>query len=590
MDHSQGHSDQGHASCMTGDIRTRISQMTEQIRIQLPGQRVGSSINPPNNPRPAGRRASMGNAQGLLPIANNMAGLPNVNPRANVPTSRNNMAGLPNINPGPTGRNMQAPNPQRGVPMPNDNNDNNMNQRNKRRRGETMPGSMRPGIIINPAVNDPQPANFAPAPPRRGAVQLQGADTLVADIARLRTLLSEKQPDASIDHITSMGDLYRFERAYRKLDSTNADLSSVYDFPDDPQEQLGLARRLVAAMSNLTDIEDTATIRDGKDSAAVHCVKTKKPIEMQMCAWKFLRAIFKAQLNDLNLPAKFSTSRGYYDTYMERFRDVEEGLAANKLLVRSAFETDLWIDRIADRPRFERTLKMQNERGNKLQHSKLKYASKVQRENPDLDFVADAESSAAPAPPAAPAAPAVPGPQIQPFHPQLYAAPVNAWPGIPMGYALPSTAPMGYALPSTAPMGYALPSTAPLGYALPSTAPLANSANNLSSKAQGKQPARYPAPVLPSLGPQLELSFCAEPLGSNTGTVINAGEPGPSNTSGDNDEIEWTMQAYDADEQWDNNNATPDNGGPSRQPASESFASSTNPDWEGDDDWMEFLE
>lgn len=67
----------------------------------------------------------------------------------------------------------------------------------------------------------------------------------------------------------------------------------------------------------------------------------------------------------------------------------------NKRLVRSAFESDEWIERIAANPKGERATKMHNESGNKKQHSKLGFATKAKKNNPALDFDQDAQRPAA---------------------------------------------------------------------------------------------------------------------------------------------------------------------------------------------------
>lgn len=58
----------------------------------------------------------------------------------------------------------------------------------------------------------------------------------------------------------------------------------------------------------------------------------------------------------------------------------------NKLLVRSCFENDGWIDRIAANPMKERRVKMQNEKGNDIQHSKIGFAVEVKKRDPAVSF------------------------------------------------------------------------------------------------------------------------------------------------------------------------------------------------------------
>lgn len=68
-------------------------------------------------------------------------------------------------------------------------------------------------------------------------------------------------------------------------------------------------------------------------------------------------------------------------------------MQVNKLLVKSCFENDSWIERIAANPVWERNRKMQNEAGNDAQHSKIHYAVKMKTENPSVDFEAFAKPS-----------------------------------------------------------------------------------------------------------------------------------------------------------------------------------------------------
>lgn len=74
-------------------------------------------------------------------------------------------------------------------------------------------------------------------------------------------------------------------------------------------------------------------------------------------------------------------------------------LQLNKLLVRSCFETEAWVERIAANPDGERRVKLDNEAGNTSQHGKLKFFTEAKRKNPNLDpqnFPGASSSSAVP--------------------------------------------------------------------------------------------------------------------------------------------------------------------------------------------------
>lgn len=76
-------------------------------------------------------------------------------------------------------------------------------------------------------------------------------------------------------------------------------------------------------------------------------------------------------------------------------------LQVNKLLVRSCFETEAWVERIAANPDGERRVKLDNEAGNTSQHGKLKFFTEAERKNPVLDtqeFAGASSPSAAPPP------------------------------------------------------------------------------------------------------------------------------------------------------------------------------------------------
>lgn len=54
--------------------------------------------------------------------------------------------------------------------------------------------------------------------------------------------------------------------------------------------------------------------------------------------------------------------------------------------MRSCFENDGWIDRIAANPIKERKIKMQNEKGNENQHSKIGFAVDAKKKDPTISF------------------------------------------------------------------------------------------------------------------------------------------------------------------------------------------------------------
>lgn len=110
---------------------------------------------------------------------------------------------------------------------------------------------------------------------------------LEADVENPRRLLAQENPDQHTEHITSWSELLRLEQAELRLAAPAPDLSRVADFPPDSQDP-ALARRLVDAMNNLNGIEDRATLPSGADSAAIKCLKVKKPVEKQMRAWKLV--------------------------------------------------------------------------------------------------------------------------------------------------------------------------------------------------------------------------------------------------------------------------------------------------------------
>lgn len=182
---------------------------------------------------------------------------------------------------------------------------------------------------------------------QRHQLELQNLQ-LQADVENLRRLLGQENPDENMEHIGSWDELHRLERAERRLAVPAPDPSLAADFPPESQHP-ALARRLVVAMNNLAGIEDRATLPSGADSAAVKCLKVKKPVEKQMRAWKLVvsldpialdsstanmanvfffflvqRSIHSAQCGMLSLPPKYAVAE--YNSYMGRFAAVEEAL------------------------------------------------------------------------------------------------------------------------------------------------------------------------------------------------------------------------------------------------------------------------
>lgn len=60
------------------------------------------------------------------------------------------------------------------------------------------------------------------------------------------------------------------------------------DFTDEPVWTQSRAHELVMAMKNLVGTEDRLTLANGNDSPAVTVVKSKRPIQLLVCAWQVL--------------------------------------------------------------------------------------------------------------------------------------------------------------------------------------------------------------------------------------------------------------------------------------------------------------
>lgn len=61
-------------------------------------------------------------------------------------------------------------------------------------------------------------------------------------------------------------------------------------------------------------------------------------------------------------------------------------MQANKSLVRSSFESQEWVDRIAANPSKERSTKNGNRKINTSQHAKLSFATAEKKQRPELTF------------------------------------------------------------------------------------------------------------------------------------------------------------------------------------------------------------
>ncbi|KAK2599665.1 hypothetical protein N8I77_011399 [Diaporthe amygdali] len=178
--------------------------------------------------------------------------------------------------------------------------------------------------------------------------------------AEMRVLLNQRGNQYS-GRIRSLEELKDFEEVQKLVHLLQVrDLSAGFPLTEDAY--MRHSRELFDAMKDLVDIHDkvgnmAATVESDGDSLAVKFVKSKSPIEVEIMAGKMMRAMLKAQRGQLHLPRfKFQ----YYSNFTLRFRAVVAAVQFSKLLVRSAFDSDEWVERIVANPKVEMEQKIKN--------------------------------------------------------------------------------------------------------------------------------------------------------------------------------------------------------------------------------------
>ncbi|KAJ0109936.1 hypothetical protein J7T55_014738 [Diaporthe amygdali] len=215
----------------------------------------------------------------------------------------------------------------------------------------------------NPIANElpvPQQANAQDQNAAEASNGSSKEDRVAPRKAEMRVLLNQRGSQYS-GKIRSLEDLKDFEEVQKLVHLTRVrDLSA--GFPLTEAEYMKHSRELFDAMKDLVDIHDkvgntAATVESDGDSLAVKFVKSKSPIEVEIMAGKMMRAMLKAQRGQLHLPRfKFQ----YYSNFTLRFRAVVAAVQFCKLLVRSAFDSDEWVERIVANPKVEMDQKIKN--------------------------------------------------------------------------------------------------------------------------------------------------------------------------------------------------------------------------------------
>ncbi|KAL2283710.1 hypothetical protein FJTKL_09757 [Diaporthe vaccinii] len=259
---------------------------------------------------------------------------------------------------------------------------------------EAKPQDVRQVVVgskANAAPDSNLESNNIAANPEASPTKDSKTSRIKARMAQLKVLLQE-EGDQFDDHVGGLDDLEEFEEAMEllHLDKQRPDLSAGY-----PQTQDGFVahcHELFDAMKNLDNILDVVGVPGGNarssltrsgDSVAVKFVKSKKPIEIILVAGKLMRAMLKAQRGRLSLPGrKFHD----YDSFTLRVRAVVDALMVSKLLVRSAFESEEWVDRIVINPDAELHRKKTNKTINEAKGEKQKFADRMKKNDPTIDF------------------------------------------------------------------------------------------------------------------------------------------------------------------------------------------------------------
>ncbi|KAG6361164.1 hypothetical protein INS49_009388 [Diaporthe citri] len=259
---------------------------------------------------------------------------------------------------------------------------------------EAKPQDGRQDLGDSKANATPTPSlesNSKAANPEASPTDDSKTSRIMARLTQLKALLQD-DGDQFEGHIRGLEDLEEFEEAMELLylDDQRPDLSAGY-----PQTQDGFVahcRQLFDAMKNLDNILDVVGIPGGNnrsnftrsgDSVAVKFIKSKKSIEVILVAGKLMRAMLKAQRGRLSLPGrKFHE----YGSFTLRFQAVVDALRVSKLLARSAFESEEWIDRIVINPDAELHRKKTNKTINEAKGEKQKFANMMKKNDPTIDF------------------------------------------------------------------------------------------------------------------------------------------------------------------------------------------------------------